>query len=341
MQFCSLKNQESRRKHIFATAPVFPADGKKQQKWEKFFPFPQCPPVLFNSHTGKKWLFQKKFQPGFLWKSPWENSHFYRALPRVILVPCDKHVPAPCCFTDSLAWQMLKSVIFFFFASFTSLAFSGTELQGQTSISTYQSITEITQRSLFPYPPSRAAGGERAAQEFSRYAFLCPLQRSQLYCKKPDICRFYLKKRRKMRGKNPRKVLWCTAPFQVATLHYDVLLSKAGCCCFKNKDKELTEVSGGRSLNSNRSIFAATRRWNFTADFTGTAEARHTRLSVLRDVQVIKKSACPHTQGAFPGQTVKVLIVCLRAPSQGGQFVPVEMGDLQERVTLIFILFLV
>lgn len=52
---------------------------------------------------------------------------------------------------------------------------------------------------------------------------------------------------KKNEGQKNGKVLWCTDPFQVATLDCDVVLSKAGYCCFKNKDKELTEISDGRS----------------------------------------------------------------------------------------------
>lgn len=50
-----------------------------------------------------------------------------------------------------------------------------------------------------------------------------------------------------MRGKKTTKVLWCTDPFQVAMLGYDVVLSKAGYCSFNNKDKGLSEILDGRS----------------------------------------------------------------------------------------------
>lgn len=50
-----------------------------------------------------------------------------------------------------------------------------------------------------------------------------------------------------MKGKKNSKALWRTDSFQVAMLGYDVALSKAGYCCFKNKDKGLSEILDGRS----------------------------------------------------------------------------------------------
>lgn len=135
--------------------------GKKKIKAIKteksLSPSPSLPLSFLIFTEGKKLALQKNFGD-VLCANPHGRILISPQLRCELFSSLEISIPCACATLPHRFFSMTDAEVSDFIAPFTSLAFSSTELQGQTSIFTYLLIIEITRRRLFPEPPSCAGG---------------------------------------------------------------------------------------------------------------------------------------------------------------------------------------